>query len=116
MENDDKKYNHQKLVRDKIPELIISSGNECKTRIMDDDEFEIELKKKLLEETKELIEASDEKVINEMADVLQVLISIAAQHNISLDKVIEYQIEKENKRGAFFQKIFLEWSTQPGGN
>lgn len=116
MENKAEKYYHKKLIRDKIPDLIISSGNECETRIMNDTEFEVELKKKLLEEAKEVGEAPDDKLLSELADVLQTIMSIASQYNISFDEVIQYQIDKENKRGAFSKKIFLEWSTQPRGN
>jgi predicted house-cleaning noncanonical NTP pyrophosphatase (MazG superfamily) len=109
------KYHHNKLIRDNIPEFIITSGNECETRVMDDGEYQIELKKKLIEEAIELFEATDENLINELGDVLQVLMSIADLYNIPFDEVIKYQLEKEKKIGSFSKKIFLKWSTQPKG-
>jgi len=110
-----KRYHHKKLIRDKIPEYIEASGNEYKTRVLDNTEFEKELKKKLLEESKELAEAPKELLMNELADVLELIKSISSHYKISFKKVEKYQVEKRKKRGGFRKKLFLIWSTGRAG-
>ncbi len=110
-----KKYSHQKLIRDKIPEHIKASGNEYKIRILDKTDFEKELKKKLLEESREVIDAPKKSLLNELADVLEVTKSIASHYKISFNEVEEFQIEKRKRRGGFKKKLFLMWSTGKAG-
>lgn len=109
------KYFHKKLIRDKIPEIIDANSGLYKTRILDDTEYEIELKRKLMEEAKELQEAGEEEILNELADVLELTKSIAIQKGIKFSDVEEKQISKKEKRGGFEKKIFLEWSDQEEG-
>jgi len=110
-----KKYFHKKLIRDKIPEIIEANNGHFETRILEDNEFEIELKKKLIEEARELQDADDEEIIGELADLLELVKSIAAQKGIEFSSVEEKQISKKEKRGGFEKKIFLEWSDQESG-
>lgn len=106
-----KKYYHRKLVRDKIPDLIEAHGDELETVVLDKDRFEKELKKKLVEESKELIEAKEEDVVNELADVLELVKSLASYHKIPFKYLERYQGEKRKKRGGFKKRIYLAWST-----
>lgn len=62
-----KKYFHKKLVRDKIPKLITSLGGKFETRVLNAQEFEKELKKKLLEEAKEVALATKDNIRDELA-------------------------------------------------
>lgn len=110
-----KKYFHRKLIRDKIPEIIEQNNGHYETRILDEKEFEIELKKKLIEEAKELQNASDDEILGELADVLELVKSIASNKGVEFCKVEEKQIGKKEKRGGFDKKIFLEWSDQESG-
>jgi predicted house-cleaning noncanonical NTP pyrophosphatase (MazG superfamily) len=107
-----KKYFHKKLVRDKIPEIIEANHDHYESRILNDKDFEVELKKKLIEEAKELQEASDEKILGELADVLELIKSIAVKKGFKFSDVEEKQRVKKEKRGGFEKKIFLEWSDQ----
>ena len=84
------KYN--KLVRDRIPEIIEGNGEEPITRILNDEEYRSELIKKLNEEYDEVVNASGEDIIEELADMLEVMESIANLQNKTLDNII---IEKE---------------------
>ncbi len=102
-------------MRDKIPDIIIESGGEYEARIMGEVEFAKELKKKLVEETKELIDSPDDKLSNELADVLELVKSIASLYKIPFPKIERSQEEKRIKRGGFKKKLFLIWSTQPAG-
>lgn len=100
------KYN--KLVRDRIPEIIENNGEEPIVRILEDEEYRTELIKKLNEEYDEVVAASDEEVIEELADMLEVMESIAELHNKTLDDIILVKENKKNNRGGFSKKLFLE--------
>ena len=100
------KYN--KLVRDRIPEIINNNGEEPIFRILDEPEYKIELEKKLLEEYNEVINSSGKNRIEELADMLEVISALAALEGESLNNVIEVAKQKTLKRGAFNDKIYLE--------
>ncbi|HWS48652.1 MAG TPA: nucleoside triphosphate pyrophosphohydrolase [Candidatus Methanoperedens sp.] len=110
-----KKYFHRKLIRDKIPEIIEQNEGHCETKVLNDIEYELELKKKLIEEAIELQRAKDEEIVGELADVLELVKSIASYKGVEFCKVEEKQISKKEKRGGFDKKIFLEWSDQESG-
>lgn len=110
-----KKYFHKKLIRDRIPEFIKATNDDSEIRILDNSEFEIELKKKLMEEAKGVTKASKEELLNELADVLELIKSISSHYKIDFKEVEKYQIEKREKRGGFAKKLFLVWSTGKGG-
>lgn len=95
-----------KLVRDKIVQKIENNGEKAFTRILDDKEYILELYKKLNEECLEVVNSKD-NTLEELADVLEVIMSIAKYHNISFDDVIKMCDEKRSKRGGFDEKIFL---------
>ncbi|MBE6159785.1 MAG: phosphoribosyl-ATP pyrophosphohydrolase [Lactobacillales bacterium] len=99
---------YQKLVRDKIPEIIKNNGEEPITRILTDEEYKKELEKKLYEEYNEVLNSKGNDRIEELADMLEVISSLATLEGESLDKVIEVAKTKSKKRGSFNEKIFLE--------
>lgn len=100
---------HNKLVRDKIPEIIENNNEKCEVRILNDNEYKLELTKKLLEEANEVKDASNEKeLIEELADLSEVILSIMKANNITYEDVNNVRILKKEKRGGFDKKIFLE--------
>jgi predicted house-cleaning noncanonical NTP pyrophosphatase (MazG superfamily) len=108
-----KKHFYRKLIRDKIPEIIKASGNEGKVTTLSNKKFEKELKKKLVEESKELANVSKKKdILNELADVLELVKSVAESHKIRFKTIEKFQKEKRIKRGGFKKKLFLVWSTE----
>ena len=102
----EKVYN--KLVRDKIPEIIKGNGGEPYTRILDDLEYKKELEKKLNEEYQEVLEANGKDRVEELADMVEIIKALALLEDSSLEEVIEIAKEKALKRGAFKDKIYLE--------
>lgn len=96
---------HNKLVRDKIPDIIKSAGKQAVTRILTDEEYLAELDRKLSEECAEY---QADKSLEEMADVLEVLYSIAVARGYSVEELECVRTEKAEKRGGFADKIFLE--------
>jgi len=99
---------YNKLVRDNIPEIIESKGERPIVSILDDLRYKEELEKKLYEEYKEVIEASGNDRVEELADMIEVIKALAKLENKTLDDVIEVAKVKVKKRGAFDKKIFLE--------
>ncbi|WP_175639281.1 nucleoside triphosphate pyrophosphohydrolase [Metabacillus schmidteae] len=99
---------YNKLVRDKIPEIIEASGKEFRTKQLNEDEYIKELRTKLDEEIIEYQEANtDEQALEELADVLEIIHSLAVVHGSNFEAVEEIRKAKQIKRGGFQEKIFL---------
>ncbi|WP_042224284.1 nucleoside triphosphate pyrophosphohydrolase [Oceanobacillus manasiensis] len=99
---------YNKLVRDKIPEIIKNSGKDLKTKILSEDRYIKKLKLKLNEEVTEYQDATtDNEAIEELADVLELMHALASIHGASIEEVEKLRKEKAVKRGGFKDKIFL---------
>lgn len=96
---------HNKLVRDKIPEIIKSAGKTPSCKTLSEDEYLKELDKKLIEECNEYLE---DKSIEEIADVLEVLRAITRARGFTLEELEYIRAKKAEERGEFQKKIFLE--------
>lgn len=97
---------YNKLVRDKIPEIIVEHDKATPiTRVLNNEEYLEELNKKLQEEVKEYLEDNN---IEEMADILEVLHGILDAKGYTWEELEKVRINKVEKRGAFKKKIFLE--------
>ena len=105
------KYN--KLVRDKIPEYIISKGGKPVIHIEDDKEYWQKLKEKLQEEVREFIEAES---IEEMADVMEIIDAIldftprGTGKKFDKEELEKVKNKKAEESGKFKNKIILEES------
>ncbi|MGM0852607.1 MAG: nucleoside triphosphate pyrophosphohydrolase [Bacillota bacterium] len=100
---------YNKLVRDRIPEIIEATGKTFTTRILSDEEYLIELKKKSFEELEEFHDAETrEDAIEELADLMEIVLEFAKFHNTSLDEIEAIRRETAEKRGSFDKKIFLK--------
>ena len=99
---------YNKLIRDRIPEIIENKGEKPIISILDDMSYKKELEKKLYEEYLEVIEANGEERLEELADMLEVLKALIKLEGKNLDDVIAIADNKNIKRGAFEKKIFLE--------
>ena len=99
---------YNKLVRDKIPNIIEEKGETPVIKVLNENDYKKELEKKLYEEYKEVIEASGDERIEELADMLEVIRALASLENKNLNYIIDIADKKNKKRGAFDEKIFLE--------
>jgi len=95
-----KKYN--KLVRDKIPQIIESQGKRCKVYVAANEDYQQRLKDKLQEEVQEFLE---DPCVEELADIEEVLLSIAEINRWDLTGV---RIAKNFTRGGFWQRFVLQ--------
>ena len=98
-----KKYN--KLVRDRIPEIIESSGNTCITEILSDEDYLRMLDAKLDEE---LEEYHADQNIEELADLMEVIRACAVARGYTIEELEQVRAEKAAKRGGFEKKILLK--------
>lgn len=105
-----------KLVRDKMPNIIRNNNEEPITRILNDEEYKIELEKKLLEEYNEVLNAKNIDYLEELADMLEVIDALASTQNKTLEDIIKIKENKREKRGAFKNKIFLEKTIRTNQN
>lgn len=97
---------YNKLVRDKIPELIESDGKKCVTHILSEKEYITALETKLDEE---VAEYHADKNLEEMADVLEVLRTICIAKGYTLEELEQLRAKKAAKKGEFEEKIFLKY-------
>lgn len=100
------KHIYNKLIRDRIPEIIENDYKTCATRILNDEEYLKCLKSKLLEECHEVMNAEGEDIKKEIADVLEVL-----ENTLHIDhqEVLSIREKKARSNGAFDKKIYLEY-------
>ena len=97
---------YNKLVRDKIPEIIArDNGKTCVTRIMEDDEYLEALNTKMQEELKEYLESGD---VEELSDLEEVLRAILDVKGVSYEEFEKIRNTKVEKRGALKKKFFLK--------
>ena len=104
------KEEYPKLVRDNIPGLIEKQDSKVvATRILsDDEEFLSYLLAKIREEAEELAEAnSDENLIEEIADVYEIIDAIVALKNIPISEITKTQNKKREDRGGFEKRILM---------
>lgn len=95
---------YNKLVRDKILEIIKNNGQKSTHKILDDEGYVKELVNKLSEEVEEY---KSDKNTDELADILEVIYALAKLHNCTPEQLEEIRAEKAKKRGGFNEKIFL---------
>ena len=97
------KYN--KLIRDRIPELIEQSNRKAITHVADDDEYWGKLKEKLEEEVDEFIETDKEK---ELADILEIIYTICDFKKIDKKDLEKLRKQRSEERGPFKLKLILD--------
>lgn len=95
---------YNKLVRDKIPQIIEEAGKLCETKILSDEKYLEMLYIKLDEE---LAEYHKDKNLDELADLLEVLYAAALARGYSIEELERLRENKRKKRGGFDKKILL---------
>ena len=102
------KYN--KLVRDRIPEIIESDGKTFKTEVLNDEAYLRMIDAKLDEE---LAEYHRDQNIEELADLVEVIYAAAAARGYTIEQLEQVRAEKAVKRGAFLNKLLLVEVEEP---
>jgi predicted house-cleaning noncanonical NTP pyrophosphatase (MazG superfamily) len=97
-----------KLIRDKIPQMVLDKERRTMPiRIADEAEYLTLLKQKLVEEANEVLTASPASLLEELADVLEVFAALCKAHGMD-DSVFEARKKKFDERGGFDSRIVLE--------
>ena len=96
---------YDKLIRDKIPEIIEQSGKNCIIEVMDNYTYIEYLDQKLNEE---LAEYQQDKSIEELADLLEVMYAVVTARGYSVAELERIRLEKAEKRGAFEKRLLLK--------
>ena len=100
---------YNKLVRDEIPKIIRESGKTCEITILNKKQYLLELKKKLIEESNELLNAkTKEDIIEEIVDVTDVINAIINEEKIKLSNIEGKREEKNQQKGSFKKRYFLK--------
>lgn len=101
---------YNKIVRDKIPYIIESKGKTCKVRTLDSMSFMYNFRDKLQEEVDELRRAvTQEEILEEVVDVLEVIRTIAQNAGIGFEDVEKARLKKRQEKGGFDKRLFLEY-------
>lgn len=103
MEETVKRYN--KLVRDKIPEIIEASGRKCITEVLLDKEYLQMIDAKLDEELDEYHKGPN---IEELADLVEVIYAAAVARGYTIEQLEQARKEKAADRGGFEKRILLK--------
>ena len=101
---------YNKLVRDKIPEIIQQAGRECKITTLSNAEYLEALRQKLIEEAQEAAFASSNDLVKELADLYEVIDAILIVLKIERETVLAVQKHRQQERGGFECKIKLLWT------
>lgn len=96
---------YNKLVRDRIPEIIENDGKTCRIQILTDEEYIKKVDAKLDEE---LAEYHKDQNIEELADLMEVIYAAAIARGYSVEELEAVRKKKLQKRGAFVKKILLK--------
>ena len=96
---------YDKLVRDKIPQIIERSGSECEIEQVDDKTALEYLYKKLMEETSELLM---DKNIEEVIDVIDVALAIGKLYGFNIEDIMWLRETKVRDKGGFDENIILK--------
>lgn len=99
---------YNKLIRDNIPSIIEKENKTCIVTILNEVEFLVELKKKLIEESTEVSKANmRHDLVNELADVQEIVDKIKEVYQIKHEEITLIQQSKAIKNGKFDKKLFL---------
>jgi len=97
------KYN--KLVRDRIPDIIMKSGKRVTIEILDDKDYKKYLDEKLKEELNEYYSTDNAE---ELADLVEIIYAILKYKNIDISEFEKIRIKKALERGGFDKRILLK--------
>jgi len=100
---------YNKLVRDEIPKIIEESGKTCEVVVLSKEKYLIELKRKLIEESNELINAiTRDEIIEEIVDLTEVINMIMCEEKIKLSEIEDKREVKNKEKGNFKKRYFLK--------
>lgn len=101
---------YNKLVRDRIPEILRKNGIECETTTLSETEYRQALRQKLIEEAQEAATANNTDLAIEIGDLLEVIDALLKSYGISEHQITLERDQKRATKGDFESKILLLWT------
>lgn len=101
----EKVIKYDKLIRDRIPEIIEGDGKRAVTEVLDDLAFKRYLDIKLEEELKEYLVADS---VEELADLVEVVYALLDLKGVSIEEFERLRKDKASKRGSFTKRLVLK--------
>ena len=95
---------YNKLIRDRVPDLIRADGREPITRPLEQPEYASALRQKLSEEVGEFLDSDDPR---ELADILEVVFALGLQLGLDAEALEDLRGAKSRERGSFEQRLLL---------
>lgn len=111
-----RRFRYNKLVRDKILDSMLEKKEKIEYHILSDQEYLVELKKKIVEEAGEIDLNNKEELKKELADLQEVLDCIIAAIGASPREIKNLQDEKNAKAGSFKNRVFIDTTELQEGN
>jgi predicted house-cleaning noncanonical NTP pyrophosphatase (MazG superfamily) len=106
---------YNKLIRDRIPEIMQADGKYYELVVMTEEEYFQSLRSKLVEEALEAQKATIDELVTEIADIQEVIEAILKASHISPKQVELVQTQRHADRGGFEKRLKLLW-TKDGDN
>jgi predicted house-cleaning noncanonical NTP pyrophosphatase (MazG superfamily) len=103
---------YNKLIRDRIPEIIERDNRKYAVVIIPPAEFDMALREKLVEEAQEAIKADDANLITELADIQEIILALMKLHRIDAVELETVRVHRLQKRGGFENRLKLLWTEQ----
>ena len=100
---------HNKLIRDRIPEIIQAAGKQCALEVLSEEDYQQALRQKLIEEAHEAATAIGEDLIQELADLYEVIDGLMLVYHVDREAVAKIQEERRAERGGFNERLRLLW-------
>ena len=108
---------YNKLIRDRIPEIISVQGKRYSVRVLAEEAYLEALAAKLVEEAQEVQVASNQgqrkDILKELADLSEVMDALRKALEIADDEIQELQSKRKAERGGFDHRLWLEWVEEP---
>lgn len=95
---------YNKLVRDRIPEIITATGKQPECRVLGPDEYRAALDRKLDEELREYVDGGN---VEELVDLVEVAYALAEYAGLSAAEFEAMRQAKRAARGGFERCLLL---------
>lgn len=108
---------YNKLVRDKVPDVLQALGHDYKCYPLDanDPKYEKALRAKVVEEAEEVRDADGrDAVAAELADLMTVVDALLTLHGLTADELTAAIRAKWEKRGGFAERLWMVWIDRHG--
>ena len=94
----------EKLVRDRIPDIIRDSGNEPMVRVASEEERDLLIREKIVEESRELLTSGS---LEEVADIIEAILGLLSYRSVTWSEIEELRLKKKEERGGFDEGFVL---------